>query len=327
MISVIVPVYNVENYLDKCLGSIASQTVTDLEVILVDDGSSDMSGMICDAWAKKDARFRVMHRQNNGVSSARNAALQAAKGDFIAFVDADDYINKDMFRLLLNALAEDADIAVCGFNTVEQGTVSQVLCDEKMCVNSAQAARLCIQKGEWGLVIWNKLFRRSVVFSGAESVRFPEDIFIGEDALWLIEVCCRSQKAVYVPEACYYYIKRQNSAVYKSKRERLVESSASRYASAVRGYEILKNAGNSCAFLMFRRGVFSARDIACAAYCESNEKVYREWIKKFHSALSDYKQMVGKGKDILFLLKNDILYYAMQFHLPKKWVQKLLQFK
>ena len=121
MISVIVPVYNVENYLDKCLGSIASQTVTDLEVILVDDGSSDMSGMICDAWAKKDARFRVMHRQNNGVSSARNAALQAAKGDFIAFVDADDYINKDMFRLLLNALAEDADIAVCGFNTVEQG--------------------------------------------------------------------------------------------------------------------------------------------------------------------------------------------------------------
>ena len=133
MISVIVPVYNVENYLDKCLGSIASQTVTDLEVILVDDGSSDMSGMICDAWAKKDARFRVMHPQNNGVSSARNAALQAAKGDFIAFVDADDYINKDMFRLLLNALAEDADIAVCGFNTVEQGTVSRC-CVMKKCV-------------------------------------------------------------------------------------------------------------------------------------------------------------------------------------------------
>lgn len=324
MISVIVPVYNVENYLDRCIASIVSQSYRELEIILVDDGSSDSSGSICDEWAKKDSRILVLHQNNAGVSSARNAALRIAKGDFFAFVDADDYIRADMLEQLLSALTDDVDFSVCGFNTVENEIISQVMCDEKKQVNSAEAARLCIQKGEWGLVIWNKLFRRSTIFSNSESVRFPEDIFIGEDALWLIEVCCRTRTAVYVPEACYNYIKRQNSAVYRSKRERLVESSASRYESAVRGYEILKNAGIPCAGMMFRRAVFSARDIACECYCEKNKKVYDEWIVKFCSALKNYKKMLGRTEDIMFIMKNYILYYAMRFHLPKQVVKKLM---
>ena len=164
MISVIVPVYNVENYLDRCIASIVSQSYKELEIILVDDGSSDSSGSICDEWAKKDNRILVLHQNNAGVSSARNAALRIAKGDFIAFVDSDDYIDKNMYSLLLSSADNETDICVCGFNTVSDNKITSVSDSSSKTLRSADAVREFIGNRAGGLIMGNKLFRRDLVF-------------------------------------------------------------------------------------------------------------------------------------------------------------------
>ncbi len=118
-ISIIVPVYKVEKYLKKCVDSILAQTFSDFELILVDDGSPDNSGRICDDYAKKDARVRVVHKQNGGLSSARNAGIEVAKGKYLGFVDSDDYIAEDMYELLYKAIIkEEADLSICGIYDV-----------------------------------------------------------------------------------------------------------------------------------------------------------------------------------------------------------------
>ena len=114
-ISVIVPVYKVEPYLHECVDSILAQTFTDFELILVDDGSSDNCGKICDEYAAKDSRIRVIHQENRGVSAARNAALDAAKGEFIAFIDSDDVVNVYYLEVLLSGMDEDTDIVACKY--------------------------------------------------------------------------------------------------------------------------------------------------------------------------------------------------------------------
>lgn len=115
-VSIIVPVYNVEKYLDKCIESIVNQTYRNIEIILVDDGSPDKCPEICNEWAKKDDRIKVIHKENGGLSSARNAALEIAQGDYITFVDSDDWIENDMIQSMLTCAAKnDADIVCCGF--------------------------------------------------------------------------------------------------------------------------------------------------------------------------------------------------------------------
>lgn len=119
LISVIVPVYNVESYLDRCISSIVQQTYQNLEIILVDDGSTDRSGAICDAWQQKDKRIRVIHKKNGGVSSSRNTGMEQAQGRFWGFVDSDDYIAPDMYEYLYNHRV-DGGVCACGFIEVEE---------------------------------------------------------------------------------------------------------------------------------------------------------------------------------------------------------------
>ena len=129
LISVIVPVFKVDPYLDRCVESIVNQTYRNLEIILVDDGSPDSCGAMCDAWAEKDRRIKVIHKKNGGLSDARNAGLDIATGTLIGFVDSDDFIRSDMYLLLMERLMEDgSDIAACGVEMVfEDGTPSRML--------------------------------------------------------------------------------------------------------------------------------------------------------------------------------------------------------
>lgn len=121
LISIIVPVYNVERYLNKCLDSIIHQTYNNLEIVLVDDGSTDWSGLICDAYATKDNRVTVIHKENNGLSAARNIGLEYSHGELIGFVDSDDYVDRQMYEILLRQLEEDkSDIAICDYMRVDE---------------------------------------------------------------------------------------------------------------------------------------------------------------------------------------------------------------
>lgn len=328
MISVVVPVYNVEKYLDKCIQSLVNQTYKDIEIILVNDGSSDSSGVICDNWAQKDHRVVVIHQSNCGVSSARNAALKAAKGEYFAFVDADDYVDENMLSELINAISDETDMAVCGFNTVFNNEIRDTSCDTEQLAQGAIVTRNLIEKTSWGLVIWNKLIKRSAISSAdGDLILFPEDLFIGEDALWILMVSQNCKNVSYVAKPMYYYIKRQGSAVFKSTNERLIESCISRYDAAFRSYTFLKNVQNPYAYMIFRRCVFSARDIACECYIKGNAPQYEKWIKKLFEDLKKYKSLVGKSEDKMFIFKNYILYFSMRLHFPKSLVIKLLKVK
>ena len=214
-VSIIIPVYNVQWYLDKCVESVLQQDYPALEVLLVDDGSTDSSGQLCDEWEKKDSRIRVIHKENGGLSDARNAGLDAASGDYIAFVDSDDYIAKDMIRKLYDALAENnADLSICNFLYVDENGKflsgrNKTLPIENETLSGLEAIRKMSAAGKKGwyyITAWNKLYRRSL-FS---TIRFPkgkihEDEFIAHRVFALCEtVAC-------IRDAGYYYVQRTGS--------------------------------------------------------------------------------------------------------------------
>ena len=162
-VSVIVPVYRVEPYLDKCVSSIVNQTYKNLEIILVDDGSPDNCPAMCDAWAEKDSRIRVIHQNNQGGGAARNAGLDIASGNLIAFVDSDDYIAPDMYAHLYELMEQGADIAECGYVEVV-GDNAVFACGYETCSYTVQEAMAeHIQDRVFRQLIWNKLYRRQVV--------------------------------------------------------------------------------------------------------------------------------------------------------------------
>ena len=215
-ISVIVPVYKVEPYLRKCVDSILAQTYTNLEVILVDDGSPDSCGAICDEYAAKDNRVRVIHKHNGGLSDARNAGLNIATGDWLSFIDSDDWIEASMYETLLhNATKNNAEISI-------GGVVDEVLTDNGIVITkTTQGGSVVTEVREKQSAIrhflcnswsaWDKIYRR-MVFDG---VRYPVGE-INEDeaiALQLLEKC---ERVVYTNEVFYHYIKRPESITTSS---------------------------------------------------------------------------------------------------------------
>ena len=168
-ISIVVPVYNVEKYLQECIDSIMAQSFTNFELILVDDGSGDRSGEICDIYSQKDARVKVIHKSNGGLSSARNAGIHIAKGEYIGFVDSDDCIEKEMFAELYKAVRKyQSDIAVCSFAQIdENGRRGEHFSDfdTEMILSRMQAQEKYFQGYAQSMiytVAWNKLYRRSL---------------------------------------------------------------------------------------------------------------------------------------------------------------------
>lgn len=210
-ISVIVPVYNVEKYLDKCIDSIVNQTYKNLEIILVDDGSPDNCPQMCDAWAEKDSRIKVIHKSNGGLSSARNAGLDVSTGQYIVFVDSDDYISSLYCEKLYKALIDNsADLSICGVKKIypdsKDGEVSNIQ-DE----NLTQDEFFDKMEGFCGwcwVVAWNKLYSRKL-FS---EIRYPEGKLYEDD--WIIhDIIYNCKKISTVSEALYYYVQRENSII------------------------------------------------------------------------------------------------------------------
>lgn len=178
LLSVIVPVYKVEKFLPRCLRSLVSQTYENLEILLVDDGSPDGSGAICDAWAEKDRRIRVIHQKNAGAGAARNAALDAAGGELIGFVDSDDYIAPDFYDYLYSLMDENVDIAECGYlETRDDDAEFHKEPGDTFRYTPQEAMAEHIRDRVFRQLIWNKLYRRNVV----ENLRFPVDTWIDDE--------------------------------------------------------------------------------------------------------------------------------------------------
>lgn len=212
-VSIIIPVFNVLEYLDECLNSVITQTYEELEIIVVDDGSTDGSGAKCDEWAQKDNRITVIHKANGGVSSARNAGMKAARGDYIGFVDSDDWIDPNMYDHLVSAIG-DADIVCCGYVDYPMGTmdlpVKKGIKETKPC-GIEEAYIHIYEKNGYFMSIWNKLFSRDALIQNGSIIEMDTSIIWGEDELWLTCVMANCRKVAFVPEALYYWRPRTSS--------------------------------------------------------------------------------------------------------------------
>lgn len=209
LISVIVPVYNIEQYLPACIESILAQTYTNLEIIFIDDGSTDGSGRVCDEYAAKDARIRVIHKPNGGVSSARNVGLDAATGTLIGFVDGDDTIAPEMYQILYSNMCEyKAEISHCGCKIVWRDRVElRGGTSSKMLYNGAQGVRELLSGQNIEPTLWNKLFR-VILF---ENVRLNTDIRVSEDLLANYYLFEQANRIVFDDSCLYHWVRREES--------------------------------------------------------------------------------------------------------------------
>ncbi len=221
LISIIVPVYKVEPYLRKCVASIQNQTYRNLEIILVDDGSPDNCGKICDELAQEDNRIVVIHQKNGGQSSARNSGLVIANGEFVGFVDSDDYIDDDMFDSLYQALSRNnAELAVCNARLVsEEGAVLKShLKDNRVYTYTGNEAYDYLIP-TLNNAVWNKLFYKEAL----RGIRFKEGTFHGEDFLFLLEYYKKVHTIAVLEADKYNYLQREGSVTGSVFSERKVD--------------------------------------------------------------------------------------------------------
>lgn len=211
LISVIVPVYNVEKYLKECLDSICRQTYKNLEIILIDDGSNDLSGKICDEYLKKDCRIKVIHTENKGVCSARNIGMEKAKGKWITFVDSDDWIEEEFCEeLYREIIKENCDVALCGYYRVIGKNREKINCNIKeKFVNSNQYLIKSLNPQTGYGFSHMKLYRSECI----RNVKFNEKLVVGEDALFNEMISENIKKGVMVSKPLYNYRINQNSVV------------------------------------------------------------------------------------------------------------------
>ena len=217
LISIIVPVYNVEKYLEECLNSIISQTYTNLEIILVDDGSTDGSSYICDKYSAMDPRIIVCHQNNKGLSAARNIGLLKAKGEFIGFIDSDDWIEKDMYESLYKSISSNnSDISGCSF--VEETALFPRLVgvSSDQIMSPQQAMKLLLTDKGITNNVWNKLYRSKLF----DNISFP-DGKVYEDVATLYKLILKAKKLSIISKAGYHYrinpngIMRSNNISYQ----------------------------------------------------------------------------------------------------------------
>jgi glycosyltransferase involved in cell wall biosynthesis len=210
-VTIVIPVYNTERLIDRCLESVVGQSLSAIEIICVDDGSTDGSGALLDRWAERDSRIRVVHQSNGRQGKARNAALNIAQGEYVGMIDSDDYIPKEYFERLYNAAVEaDAEVAMCGIvkqkrlaeRTVVAFDRAEVVCDAE------QKLRTCHCPPEFHPV--NKLYRRSMI--ERIGLRFREGVQY-EDVMFVTRAIVESNRLVTVPNLSYYYVLNPTSTV------------------------------------------------------------------------------------------------------------------
>lgn len=208
-ISIIVPIYNTERYLEECIESIVSQTYKNIEIILIDDGSTDKSGQICDKYSKKDSRIKIIHQENKGIGQTRNVGLQYATGEYIGWVDSDDIISNNMYEVLLkNMIKEDAQISCCNYKKIKNKL--EDFCEmekEDIEVKNEKVVKDMI-RGEITCFLWDKLFKRELF----NDIKFTNHK-VGEDFVVNTTILSKNPKIVRTNGCYYFYRYREDSSL------------------------------------------------------------------------------------------------------------------
>ena len=213
MITIIVPVYNTEKYLNRCIDSILSQTYRDFELLLIDDGSNDSCPKICDEYAAKDSRIRVFHKKNGGVSSARNLGLEHAKGDWITFCDSDDYVTEKLLEDYVAKLHYNADLYVQGYIDLNGANLHKYFKEEFIKLDDGLIETEEIRKRALYSYLFNKMFRREII--QIHNIRFDTSITMVEDTIFVFKYMNFISSVCHIATANYYYEINENSASNK----------------------------------------------------------------------------------------------------------------
>ena len=241
-ISVIIPIYNVKNYIRRCIDSVLNQTFCDFELILVDDGSTDGCSLICDEYAKRDSRIRVVHKINGGLSSARNAGIDIARGKLIAFIDGDDYAQIDMLKdMYETAVNNNADIVACNFifekSELNKENVIFNKTHKSLILDNRQAMECLLKKYYFDNAAWNKIYKRELFID----IRFPEGKLF-EDIFTVYKLFSKANKVVYIDKPLIYYVQRSTSIMrlkFNEKKKDRVIGSQERHHFIERNYPTL----------------------------------------------------------------------------------------
>lgn len=296
LISVIVPVYKVEPYLDRCVQSIVDQTYRNLEIILVDDGSPDHCPQMCDAWAQKDSRIKVIHQENGGLSAARNRGMDAATGELIGFVDSDDWVHPDFFMKLHNAIKQyDAQIASCDFLITEkQSPFFETTNVECVCHTATQALQMLTNNQGYRAVVWNKLYSRYII----KGESFPVGRY-HEDEFFTYQIIDKALRLAYVNAPLYYYFQRPESIMRSVSIRHLdvLDAYLQRLALFKKKYPEL-----------YQKGKIEFNNACINSYCEALKECpnnFKEYDKKIRACR---KQIKITGKEFCMLTLKQKVY-------------------
>lgn len=288
LVSIIVPVYKVEKYLDRCIQSVIRQTYKQWELILIDDGSPDKSGEICDVWAKKDDRIRVYHKENGGVSSARNLGLKQMKGDYLTFLDSDDWLDDTCLQTCLEvSLSNNLDVL--------QFSWSNVKSDGTSIIHNRKETFVCDAKefaefGELSVGMCGGFYNATIVRDN--SICFDESMAYAEDQLFVFKCLNSSKKVKAIESPLYYYYQNSDSAIRNPNTEKLVNSciAFSRYKKEVGPYASYIDVHN----------MYKVTELV------ANERLPQKEIKSFYESLNIEKDNIKNKNHRLFIILSEI---------------------
>lgn len=304
-ISVIVPIYNVEQYLDKCVNSLVNQTYKNLEIILVNDGSTDNCSVICEKWSKLDSRIIVVNKKNGGLSDARNAGLEVATGELIGFVDSDDYISVFFYERLVQIMNfSNADIVECGvknFYENEKITDSNKIDINFKAFNTKEAMKNLITNQYLTTTVWNKLYKRNII----DGLRFRFGK-TNEDDFFTYLAFDKAKRIAKIDTKMYYYLQRENSIMNKAYKLNRLDEIEAKYER----YKYIEENYNDLLILSKKDVVFSSL-YAYQKLLETGDKlnikkgksILKEYIKNISFSLQDFVRLDLKNKIWIILIK------------------------
>ena len=309
IISIIIPVYNMERYLDRCVKSVLEQTYTNIEVLLIDDGSTDSSGALCDRWALKDSRIRVVHKENGGLSDARNTGIDASTGKYLSFIDSDDYVSDNMVELMYAALmTNQSDMSICNFSFVDEEGIPLTEMNQDSPIKNETISgfdaiqKLFVPKGWFYHLAWNKLYKKSL-FS---DIRYPtgkyaEDAFIGH------RLFGKCNRVTCIGDICYCYTQRSGSIVHSKNSKYYLHDAESFLDRAIYCEEL---GLHRCAGMAYWKSAMFLPSID--SFGKDKPELQAEYDKTLHIFRRHYRMCkyctLKERLQIIFVLFSPVLY-------------------
>lgn len=314
MISIIVPVYNVEKYFDKCMESLLGQTYEDFEIIVINDGSTDGSADLCDQWAKKDNRIRVFHQENKGLSAVRNRGLELAQGEYITWVDSDDYVDTFYLEKLLKAYeSTGADMVMCSFYTDTDGLVEhrgKDLFPAEEIDRQMFLERLYVQ-GMYS-VVWNKLLPREAY----QEIRFPAGR-VFEDSSVMLQLTKKCNRILILEEPLYYYRRHKASITLQTRDEaKSIKYLNDNYLWLKEDIEQYREENNTVLAALASRRL-------CNTIIEYSGEIHKENLAKWKKLYNVYKKDILRCKEVPLQSKLKYIVGGISFSLCRR-IQKII---